>query len=115
MTLKELLKDVELPVKVRRKDWKQGSCFEARYINKNRFYGHDETGVPISEHCSSEHYSLYFEPKKLVKVYKYDYQEYSGRWTRGDDYFKDDEDFMASWKGVNNFKRRDDDFIEVPA
>ena len=72
MTLKELLKDKKLPVKVRIPSWGSDEYFEVVSFNEYGAVGFFQDGRPYSwTFCRDDRWELYQEPKKKTVLHEY--------------------------------------------
>lgn len=55
MTLKELLKEQTLPVRVRDSDWRVDQFFEIHYLHEDQAYGHDQNSESLNIHLCNHH------------------------------------------------------------
>lgn len=71
MKLGDLLKDKELPILVRNKEWDDDRYFEVVYIRGCYAIGFNQVGTPFDSYFGwNEVWELFQQPKKLVKKYK---------------------------------------------
>lgn len=99
MTLKELLKDKQLPVKVTRLNWHCSSYFEVTSFRKYGATGYIQDDTPYSSIFSEldDGWELYQEPKQKTVLSEYIIKIASNGFTSY--YFKSDEDFLTQFNG----------------
>lgn len=98
MTLKELLKDKKLPVKVRIPYWSSDEYFEVFSFNEYGAVGFFQDGRPFSYiFCRHDRWELYQEPKQKTVLSEYIIKSFSNGFTSY--YFKSDEDFLTQFNG----------------
>lgn len=98
MTLKELLKDKKLPVKVSIPSWSSDEYFEVVSFNEYGAVGFFQDGRPYSWiFCKLDAWELYQEQKQKTVLSEYIIKSFSNGFTSY--YFKSDEDFLTQFNG----------------
>jgi len=97
MTLKELLKDKQLPVKVRKKTWGNAEYFELIGFNDRGVVGFFQDGRPYSWiFCTLDAWELYQEPKQKTVLSEYLVSSFSSS-IFVNYYLKSDEEFLKEF------------------
>ena len=71
MKLEKLLKDKNLPVKVRLREWDKHDYFEVISSNEYGAVGYYNNGAPCSYSFCSTSWELYQEPKQKTVLHEY--------------------------------------------
>lgn len=97
MTLKELLKDKKLPVKVRIPSWSSDEYFEVVSFNEYGAVGFFQDGRPYSwTFCRDDRWELYQEPKQKTVLHEYLVSSFSSS-IFVNYYLKSDEEFSKQF------------------
>ena len=97
MKLEKLLKDKNLPVKVRLREWDKHDYFEVISSNEYGAVGYYNNGAPCSYSFCSTSWELYQEPKQKTVLSEYIIKSFSNGFTSY--YFKSDEGFLTQFNG----------------
>ncbi len=113
-TLKQLVEENGLPLKVTNTSWEEYEWFEIRYEYCSYYYGHDNSGAACSYSKDDNEYKDYIwkkleAPKPKVKMYLYAYREKSKisafcMWQISKHYFRDDSHFLVEYFPYDNEK-----------
>lgn len=97
MTLKELLKDKQLPLRVRLQEWDKHDYFEVVSFNEYGTIGYSKEGYPRTYPFFTKHWELYQEPKQKTVLHEYLVASFSSSSTFVNYYLKSDEEFSKEF------------------